>query len=133
MTAEQTTGPRGYRGRHRTAGDPDTDRHATNCTFGPLDRADWPRPGDEVLYRMPTPNGGRWIAATVLHVADHDGDLCLALPSGIDALDAKHGDHEHGWLLYREAAETTRLQVLADKARRNPAPISTEEGTNRRG
>ena len=70
---------------------------------GPLDRADWPTVGDEVLYHHPE---GGWVAATVVEVADHDGDLCLSLPDDdVDAYDAKHGPHRHGWLLYGEAAQ----------------------------
>lgn len=73
---------------------------------GPLDRADWPTVGDEVLYHHPD---GRWLPATVLDVAKHDGDLCLDYGDGPDlaAMDVKHGPHPHGWLLYREARPRT--------------------------
>lgn len=67
-----------------------------------LDRADWPDVGAEVLYRWPD---GNWTPASVLAVAEHDGDLKLDIGDGPEmaALDVKHGGHPHGWLLYREA------------------------------
>lgn len=70
---------------------------------GPLDRADWPSVGDEVLYHHPRDG---WKSAIVLDVAAHDGDLCLDYGDGPDlaALDVKHGPHRHGWLHYGEAA-----------------------------
>jgi hypothetical protein len=66
-----------------------------------LDRVDWPNVGDEVLYRQ---HGRGWIPATVLAVAEHDGDLKLDTGQGeaLAALDSKHGPHIHGWLLYGE-------------------------------
>lgn len=69
---------------------------------GPLDRADWPSVGDEVLYHLPT---GGWVPAEVVAVAEHDGDLRLDIGDGpeLHALDVKHGPHLHGWLLYRES------------------------------
>ena len=68
---------------------------------GPLDRADWPGPGDEVLYRLPIT--GQWVPAIVVEVAEHDGDLELTRPDWeANSVDAKHGSHRHGWLLYGE-------------------------------
>jgi len=69
---------------------------------GPLDRSRWPRTGDEVLYRSGAT--GRWQPATVLSVADHDGDLMLDTGQGpqLAALDCKHGTGRNCWLLYGE-------------------------------
>lgn len=66
-----------------------------------LDRPDWPKVGDEVLYRSYERG---WIPATVLKVANHDGDLNLDTGQGaaLAALDSKHGDGIHNWLLYGE-------------------------------
>ena len=63
--------------------------------------------GDEVLYNQ---YGRGWMAATVLDVAAHDGDLQLDTGAGaaLSALDSKHGTHVHGWLLYSEAARVLR-------------------------
>lgn len=75
---------------------------------GPLDRADWPRVGDEVLYRHPQTG---WQPATVLAVAQHDGDLMLDTGQGpeLAALDCKHGTGGNCWLLYREQAAQQRF------------------------
>ena len=66
-----------------------------------LDRIDWPSVGDEVLYHQ---YGRGWIPATVLEIANHDGDLMLDTGQGLAlaALDAKHGSDVHNWLLYGE-------------------------------
>ncbi|NUS54719.1 MAG: hypothetical protein HOV66_07635 [Streptomycetaceae bacterium] len=71
----------------------------------PLDRADWPKVGDEVLYHR---GRGGWTAATVLEVAPHDGDLRLDVGDGVDVLDAKHGTGPHRWVLYAEHALATK-------------------------
>lgn len=73
-----------------------------------LDIVDWPRVGDEVLYREGAT--GRWVAAIVLSVASHDGDLNLDTGHGPDlaALDVKHGTEPHQWLGYEDAATLNR-------------------------
>lgn len=71
----------------------------------PLDRTDWPNVGDEVLYHRGDNTG--WTAATVLAIAQHDGDLRLDVGDGVDVLDAKHGPGPHRWLLYSEHALAT--------------------------
>lgn len=79
---------------------------AHEIAAGTLDRIDWPTVGDEVLYRCPV---GGWVPATVLAVAERDGDLKLDTSEGPEmaALDVKHGPHPHGWLLYHEAPSIT--------------------------
>jgi hypothetical protein len=81
-----------------------------NCRHAgvvPLDRDRWPRVGEEVLYHRG--DDSRWTPATVVKVAEHDGDLDLDLGDGIPALDVKHRPLPHGWLHYDEAAgRTTR-------------------------
>lgn len=71
---------------------------------GPLDRADWPRVGDTVIYLHPVTQD--WIPAVVLAVAEHDGDLKLDVGEGegMEAVDSKHGAGPHCWLLPAEAA-----------------------------
>jgi hypothetical protein len=66
-----------------------------------LDRIDWPEVGDEVLYHQ---SHRGWMPATVLDVAQHDGDLKLdtGLGESCAALDSKHGIEVHDWLLYEE-------------------------------
>ena len=77
----------------------------TDTTWIPLERDRWPQVGDEVLYHRPD---GRWVPATVLAVAQHDGDLNLDVGGEAPAVDVKHRPDPYGWLLYDEHALATK-------------------------